>query len=810
MHNILNKETLKDNIRLYCNISTITILFLLLLRIFEALILFLSGNYDIQACFFSNLKGWGFDIVYYAKCSLIIFPLFYIGSLINKNLSFNILRIIFTSILFLSCCLIIYFSIAGVPLDSVIFVYSFSEILEIIASSQNAPLWEYLIIILIGFLFFTFSKRIIITNTTIASAILLLLLCSGFIRRPQINQFSKLETYYICENKTAFIIKSIKNHLAWKNEETYNSQKIKDLENILYKKFTNQHFTDNNYPFLHTDSTPDILSKFFILNDELPNIVIIICEGLGREFSGYNSIVPSATPFLDSLSNVGLTWNNCLSTSQRTICALPSILGALPFGKTGFMNYRENAPKFHSLYTILNKNNYTSSFFYGGWLCFDDMCHFMKMNNVDNYLNCSEFDTCLSKRNSWGLYDHILFQESVKTIDFEKTHMDVYLTLTTHDPFEYPNEEKYIDTYKDLLTKNNVTIGEEQIRKYAAYLYLDNSIRTLIELYKKNKNFNNTIFVITGDHNFNTWKEPMVCYNVPLIIWSPLLKHSQKFPAIVSHRDIAPTLISMLKHKYSIKSPEEIAWLNSGLDTSHTFKGSSFSPMMDVGRNICRCLYNDYFYQDDQLYKITYENDILDIKKIQDTINFKLFFEAYKELDLYVTENDALIRSNDKKYCQEILFNIDNEIAGCNYLSKKTNTQPQLFSNRNSIFFQKKEFPFSLCKLTVEKEDAYYQVVPSFDIYITNKDDKPYDYIQLVTEISRNNQQIYWASEQINGYWMDKNKYDTWYTFKSKNTLRKENYKLEDGDIISFYLWNPSKRDFYISNFQLNVQKFKK
>src|SRR4029079_4180305 len=37
-----------------------------------------------------------------------------------------------------------------------------------------------------------------------------------------------------------------------------------------------------NFPFLHKDETPDVLSSFFDTTRTRPNIVIIIVEGLGR------------------------------------------------------------------------------------------------------------------------------------------------------------------------------------------------------------------------------------------------------------------------------------------------------------------------------------------------------------------------------------------------------------------------------------------------------------------------------------------------------------------------------------------------
>ncbi len=96
------------------------------------------------------------------------------------------------------------------------------------------------------------------------------------------------------------------------------------------------YLAENQYPFLHTDETPDVLSPFFTTASTPPNVVIILVEGLGRAFTGPNAYLGSFTPFVDSLAQQSLYWENFLSEGGRTFAVLPSILGSLPFGQQGF------------------------------------------------------------------------------------------------------------------------------------------------------------------------------------------------------------------------------------------------------------------------------------------------------------------------------------------------------------------------------------------------------------------------------------------------------------------------------------------
>jgi len=56
--------------------------------------------------------------------------------------------------------------------------------------------------------------------------------------------------------------------------------------------------------------------------------------GEGAEYGGF-------TPYLDSLTTKSLYWENFLSNTGRTFGVLPSLLGSLPFGKSGFMELED-------------------------------------------------------------------------------------------------------------------------------------------------------------------------------------------------------------------------------------------------------------------------------------------------------------------------------------------------------------------------------------------------------------------------------------------------------------------------------------
>lgn len=782
----------------FCNILIWFIGGLLLVNIFECCVLCYSQLFDISNCLSYSLLGFVYNVGYVGKISLAFFLLYFLGCRFSERVSKIILRVFLCIILLISCCLVVYFSIAGVPLDKVFFAYSLSEIMDIISSSQNAPYWTYLFIIGIPVVIYFLSGKEVFSNCKYALIVLFVMLGCAVIHQPKPSRFDKIEQYYISENKVAFLIKSFNKDQSFTKD--LSSEEIHDAYKTIQKNFRNQQFVDERFPFLHKDNTPDVLSNFFEFKTGKPNIVLIVVEGLGREFSGENSLVPSATPFLDSLSQQGLVWNNCMSTSQRTICALPSILGALPFGKNGFMSYKEGAPVFNSLYTICHQNNYANSFFYGGWLCFDDMCHFLKLNNVDTYLDVSLYDS-VSQRNTWGLYDDYMFEKSIQSIDFEKSpRFETYLTLTTHDPFEYPNEEKYCNKYKEMIKHcDTVAFETKLLRSYASYVYLDESVAKLINAYKSKPGFDNTIFIITGDHDFCTWRNPLICHNVPLIIWSPMLTRHKRMLPLVSHRDIAPSVIAMLKHQFNITAPEEETFLNNGLDTLDTFRSLTFSPLMDVGRNLYAFMYKDNFFYDNEVFKITYDNNRLNLSLNDDTVGLKKLVEAYRKLDLYVCEKGMLVpnRYNTSAIDTNVIFMVRTVSDSKKFIKSQNDT----FSKNQDdyIVTTQSEFPINFPRYTLAKNDKMFCLRVECDINIplpANNEE-----LVLVTAIQRNGEQIYWASDIINNSWYSS--YDQWNTISTSITLKTDVLELQEGDEVFVYFWNKSQILFSVKNFHI-------
>lgn len=636
--------TYKSSITIFIDLFIGVVACIVLFRLFQ---LFCMSNGRQGLLFKANVIGIANDTLFCLKTIILTFPLFILFAQKKTVHSAKIFFIIFYSIfLVLETLLSYYFHEANVPLGAVLFYYSPSELIAIIQTTHKTPWYFYFFLCGIVALFIWYSKYCKgnklhhITDIGIS----LILICSFFTKSVTNTEKLLNVQFYTSLNKLSFFIEDSVTEFI---ESQQSESNITESTTTLQSYFPQLQF-EKSTPLCHKIPTKNILSSFLQTTDQSPNIVIILVEGLARENSGIHSRYTSATPFLDSLAGNGLYWENCFSTTPRTMGVLPSILGPLPFGNGGFLNHKTNTLTYTSLPRILTKNKYKFNFFYGGWLGFDNMESFLYDNNLNQRLAPDKIKETL-KNNPWGMFDSAMFAEATRQIAYNEKRLDVYLTLTSHEPISYPNQEKYETLYKTFEKQN------PKIENSAVYLYVDKCIRQLVGEYKKHEGFENTIFIITGDHNclstsINTndisiEESILYRYHVPLIVWSPLLKTTKSFTSIVSHRDITPSLLTYLQQTHSLQVPENVAWLNTGLDTCDIALSNSFSPQFNTtSRRITNLIYKNYFYLNNSSYEIYLKNHQVRLREVNDKNKYIApLFESYKSVDRYIMNNNKII-----------------------------------------------------------------------------------------------------------------------------------------------------------------------
>jgi phosphoglycerol transferase MdoB-like AlkP superfamily enzyme/tetratricopeptide (TPR) repeat protein len=672
---------------IYLSISLICVFWLI-----SALELYLSISSGIKASSIGITMLYKFLNDFWSGLiiGIILFPIFMLLNLFLTKGSVTVVKVVFLLFVLIQFSLVKYSLTTLLNLGADILGYSLNDIYITVSSSEEMSLMSVLPFVVFPLLFFIlyivinkyFNERI-----TLGVSVVVILL------------FGSLKLIFSEASDAAY-----QNKIAFLTIDIIKFQKEKSKANA-YNLFDR-----NDYPLLKPfNNSNDVLSSFFNVKEEKPNIVIVIVEGLGSEFIGKKTY-RGFTPYLDSLITKSLYWENFVSTTGRTFGVVPSLLGSLPFGETGFLELPKT-PSHISLISILKANGYTTSYYSGDQSSFDKKINFFEYSDIDNVIDENKFGLEYVKTEansggfSWGYPDAEIFKKTLASLDNKsQPRLDIIMTLTNHEPFNFPSKEAYLTKVDSLLNSNkSFGVPKEEINTYkdifATLLYTDNSIKEFMSRYAERPEFENTIFIITGDHRLIpiTQKDKLCRFHVPLYVYSPMLKKAEKFKSISSHWDVTPSLLSFLMNNYKFNSLDETAWMSQGLDTARYFRNIHRIPLMRYKGNINDFIYKDYLYSDGDLFKINESFGIYEVIEEELIKTMKDSLAAFKKMNAYVTQRNKIFPDSLNIYVKpHIEFSIAQQKT-INELTKGLNFDQTFEIAREKAFNKERRIARLLC-----------------------------------------------------------------------------------------------------------------
>lgn len=565
---------------------------------------------------------------------LLCFPLYLMCVGLNKKVGIIVLFIIFSLLIILQFSLVKYSLTTLINLGADILGYSFNDAYNTVASSESISFVYFLpfIIFPVAFvLLYILLKKYSNSKVIVWGALVSVVVFGG------LRVLLPVVTSEEFQNKTAYLATDIIKLQIDKN------------------KLSAINFSErDDYPLLTSFNSPDVLAPYFNKNQDKPNVVVIVVEGLGGEFVNGNNY-SGFMPYVDSLINKSLYWENFLSTTGRSFGVLPSLFGSLPYGESGFLEIKDT-PSHQSLISILKSNGYYTSFYSGDASSFDRKINFLEYNGIDHVIDENKFGSEYTKTKandggfSWGYPDGEIFKKTLQSLNPDKQpRLDIVMTLTNHEPFQYPNKERYMDQVEGILNTSTKTDDlKNKIRGHSdifgSLIYTDESIQNFMEAYAKRLEYNNTIFIITGDHRLIpiAQKDKLCRYHVPLLIYSPMLKKAEKFKSVSSHWDVTPSVLSFLTHNYKFNPIKHTAWMGKGLDTVKAFRNVNTIPLMRYKGDVSDLVYKEYLLSNTDVFKI---NERFELSKVDDKDVFKAISDslmAFKKMNAYVTQRKKI------------------------------------------------------------------------------------------------------------------------------------------------------------------------
>ncbi len=315
------------------------------------------------------------------------------------------------------------------------------------------------------------------------------------------------------------------------------------------------------------------------------NVVIIILEGIGKEYIGSLNAYKGYTPFLDSLIRVSLVFPNAYANGKRSIEGIPAIVAGMPaLMQDPFITSAYSGNAVTSVPLLLRREGYNSVFYHGGTNGTMGFDYFSKLAGYDRYFGRTEYANDGDFDGSWGIYDEPFLQRVASDINsLKEPFLATVFTLSSHHPYKIP--DKYASDF------SNGSLPIHQSIRYADY-----ALKRFFETVSKLKWFDNTLFVVTADHTaeseYSFYRNHVGLFSIPIIYYcqsDSLLKGKNNMTT--QQIDILPTIMDYLGYRYpfyalgkSVFNNSENNFAVSYIDDTYQLIEGEYALFMDTLR----------------------------------------------------------------------------------------------------------------------------------------------------------------------------------------------------------------------------------
>lgn len=318
-----------------------------------------------------------------------------------------------------------------------------------------------------------------------------------------------------------------------------------------------------------TTASPPVEAKLEATPEtEKRNVVLIVLESTrARSVTPYNPDL-GITPFLDELSKKSLLAERAYTIVPHTSKALvASECGQEPHLVRKITESRPDGLPFQCLPKLLGEQGYKSVWFQNGAGNFEGRTQLVENFGYDEFYSLEDMNPDGFEKVAFGREENMMLEPSRQWLEQngDDPFLITYKTVAPHT--RYLNPKRYGEI--------NYT-GREKLNRYLNSIrYVDFFLKNLFDQYKKLGLYEDTIFVIYGDHGeaFGEhgryqhdnviWEEGL---QIPLIVHDPRRwKTGKRVDELTNQLDILPTVLDLLNYKteggkypgYSLLDPPE-------------------------------------------------------------------------------------------------------------------------------------------------------------------------------------------------------------------------------------------------------------
>jgi len=516
------------------------------------------------------LTGLFFDfgtVTFISLCSILYYSLIpnkWIGSIVDKVLvyfftSLTVFVLVFTFFAELTFWDEFKTRFNFIAVDYLIYTH---EVVANIKQSYPLPLLIGGVLLLtFAFLFLFYQRKAFTTTFTskatlktrlsvLSSAIIVALFFSFFITNNQAEWSSNRYNSEISKSGIYSFFAAFRNN-QMKYVDFYTSIDNDKAFGIIRNKLAsvNAVYFKSDYSIHRkiTDSAASLKNK---------NVVFILVESLSGSFLKEFGNKENITPFLDSLAQKSIFFEDLYATGTRTVRGMEAVTLCIPPTPGQSIVKRPNNQNLYTVSNVFKTRKYYCNFFYGGDGYFDNMNAYFggngftifdrgrgsvlsdEIKTVRHNINDNE----VTFENAWGICDGDIFNKMLKVADAQykagKPFFNFVMTTSNHRPFTYPSG------------KIDIPSGTS---REGAVKYTDFALKELFKKAKTKPWFKNTVFVIIADHCASSAGKDEIDvanYHIPAFIVNLPENQNQKITKQCSQIDLWPTLFSLFHWNY--------------------------------------------------------------------------------------------------------------------------------------------------------------------------------------------------------------------------------------------------------------------
>ncbi len=341
--------------------------------------------------------------------------------------------------------------------------------------------------------------------------------------------------------------------LSFRNS-TYDIKKVKEYYPLMAQQFGVQRYDSIALNYERTFAATDTAGK-------KPNIVLVICESFSAYKSSMYNNPLNTTPYFNELCKNGIFFNRCFTPAYGTARGVWATVTGIPDVEDPRTASRN--PNAVNQHTIINDfSGYSRYYFLGGSANWANIRGLLT-NNISNLNLYEEGSYKAAAIDVWGISDKNLFLEANKVLKEQtKPFFAIIQTADNHRPYTIPEEDKANFKLLSFPVDTLKKYGFESNEEMNAFRFTDYCFEKFMEAAKKEKYFDNTIFVFVGDHGIRYGgnlpylpkayaAQGLTCEHVPLLFYAPKLLQPKKDNRICSQVDVLPSIAGLAKQPYT-------------------------------------------------------------------------------------------------------------------------------------------------------------------------------------------------------------------------------------------------------------------